>query len=111
MKPEIEELVRKALELNERDRAEVAARLVGGTEEEEDMDASHGSRSRTPQELKRFETKVFDLGPCRLEDLDDVAKVLANLNPAASSRRRNSSPVRSRPPNSTSIAMSARAMA
>ena len=77
MKPEIEELLRKALELNERDRAEVAARLVGSAEEDEDLEASRRPRSQNPRELKRFETKVFDLGPCRLEDLDDVAKVLA----------------------------------
>jgi hypothetical protein len=77
MKPEIEELVRKALELNQRDRAEVAARLAGTVEEDEDLDASGRSRSQNPRELKRFETKVFDLGPCRLEDLDEIAKVLA----------------------------------
>jgi hypothetical protein len=35
------------------------------------------SRTNHPRELKRFETKIFDLGPCLLEDLDDVAEVLA----------------------------------
>jgi|GEM_PF-2851903 len=77
MKPEVEELVRKALELNERDRAEVAARLVGSVEEDEEPDTRRGLRPQNPRELKRFETKVFDLGPCRLEDLDDIAQVLA----------------------------------
>ncbi|MFY9822056.1 MAG: hypothetical protein WAM82_11790 [Thermoanaerobaculia bacterium] len=77
MKPEIEELVRKALQLDERERAEVAARLVGGLEDEEDQDASRRYRSLDPQGLKRFETQVFDLGPCLVQDLDDVAKVLA----------------------------------
>ncbi len=32
---------------------------------------------KSPRQSKRFETRVFDLGPCRLEDLDDVAKSLA----------------------------------
>jgi hypothetical protein len=40
---------------------------------------SSGLRSQASHslELKSFQTKVFDLGPCLLEDLDDVAKVLA----------------------------------
>ncbi|HSS78705.1 MAG TPA: hypothetical protein VLV54_18445 [Thermoanaerobaculia bacterium] len=80
MKPEIEELVRKALELDERDRVEVASRLLGRGEEEEDLEPKTSSRSQgppRPRDPKRFETKVFDLGPCLLENLDDVAKVLA----------------------------------
>jgi len=77
MSPKVEELVRKALELNERDRAEVAARLVGNVEEDEDLSARSKPRPQSPRELKRFETRVFDLGPCLIEDLDDVAKVLA----------------------------------
>ncbi len=38
-----------------------------------------GLRSQTspPLELKSFQTKVLDLGPCLLEDLDNIAKVLA----------------------------------
>lgn len=35
------------------------------------------SQTNRPRELKRFETKVFDLGPCLLKDLDDVDKALA----------------------------------
>ena len=49
MKPTVEELVRKALELDEQERA---ARQL-------------------------FETKVFDLGPCQVESLDDITEVLA----------------------------------
>ena len=38
MKSEVEELVRKALELTEQDRAEVAARLLDSLEEDEDAE-------------------------------------------------------------------------
>lgn len=69
MKPDVERLVRKALQLDEKDRAEVAARLLGNVDEE---DTEHRSPAR-----QRFETKVFDLGPCHLEDLDDVSRALA----------------------------------
>ncbi|HKI00755.1 MAG TPA: addiction module protein [Thermoanaerobaculia bacterium] len=39
MRPDVEEVVRKALELDERDRAEVAARLLDSLEEDEDEEA------------------------------------------------------------------------
>ena len=80
MKPDIEEFVRKALELNERDRTEVAARLLDSVEEDEDLKPRSSPRSQDssrPREPRRFETKVLDLGPCLLEDLDDVTKALA----------------------------------
>jgi hypothetical protein len=77
MKPTVDELVRKALELDKRERAEVAARLLGSLDDEEDADEGH--RSRVPSHSRksaRFETRVFDLGPCRLEGLDDIARAL-----------------------------------
>lgn len=77
MKPRVEDLVRKALELDERDRAEVAARLLESLEDEEDAGAERRSRTAPSRPSGRFETKVFDLGPCRLENLDDIAKALA----------------------------------
>jgi hypothetical protein len=76
MKPAVEAIVRKALELNERDRAEVADRLRRSLEDE-NAEADERSRIPAPREPRRFETKVFDLGPCRLENLDDIAKALA----------------------------------
>ena len=77
MKPTVEDVVRKALELDERGRTEVVDRLRRSIEDEDD--AQVGSRSLTPapRRAERFETKVFDLGPCRLENLDDIAKALA----------------------------------
>jgi hypothetical protein len=77
MKPTVEDVVRKALELDERGRAEVVDRLRRSIEDEEDAEA--GPRSLTParQRSERFETKVFDLGPCQLDNLDDIAKALA----------------------------------
>jgi len=77
MKPTVEDLVRKALELDQRDRAEVAARLLESLEDEDDAAAGGRSRSKSSRKSGRFETKVFDLGPCRLENLDDIAKALA----------------------------------
>ena len=76
MKPTVEDLVRKALELDQRDRAEVAARLLESLEDEEDAAAGR-SRTAPSRPSGRFETKVFDLGSCRLEYLDDIAKALA----------------------------------
>jgi len=76
MKPTVEDLVRKALELDQRDRAEVAARLLESLEDEEDAAAGR-SRTAPSRPSGRFETKVFDLGPCRLENLDDIARALA----------------------------------
>jgi hypothetical protein len=73
MKPDVERLVRKALQLDEKDRAEVAARLLGNVDEE---DSEHRSPARQ-RPRQRFETKVFDLGPCHLEDLDDISRALA----------------------------------
>lgn len=60
MKPDIEELVRKALALDERDRVEVAARLLGSVEEEEDSETTGSSRSQKPSrpQPKRFETRI-----------------------------------------------------
>lgn len=73
MKPEVEKLVRKALQLDERDRAEVAARILGDSDEEE----TEGRSPTRHRPRQRFETKVFDLGPCQLEDLDDISRALA----------------------------------
>lgn len=78
MKRAVEDLVQKALELDEDDRAEVAARLLSSIETEEDAEVRRPRRAPTPPpQTKRFETKVFDLGPCQLEDLDDIARALA----------------------------------
>lgn len=74
MKPIIEDLVRKALELDERDRAEVASRLLTSLETEEDVEVREPRRA---PRTARFETKVFDLGTCQLDDLDDIARALA----------------------------------
>jgi len=76
MKRQVEELVRKALELDNRDRAEVVDRLRRSLPEE-DTETVARSKTSTPQQPKRFETKVFDLGPCQLENLDDIARALA----------------------------------
>lgn len=76
MKPQVEELVRKALELDGRDRAEVVDRLRRSLEDE-DTEPVPRSKAPAPHQPKRFETKVFDLGPCQLENLDDVARALA----------------------------------
>jgi hypothetical protein len=73
MRPEVEKLVRKALQLDERDRAEVAARLLHSSDEEE----TEHRAPIPPRPRKPFETKVFDLGPCRLDDLDDISRALA----------------------------------
>jgi len=77
MKPTVEDVVRKALELDERGRAEVVDRLLRRFDDEEDAEAGARSLTPEPQRSERFETKVFDLGPCRLENLDDIAKALA----------------------------------
>ena len=77
MKPTVEDVVRKALELDERGRAEVVDRLLRSIEDEEDTEVGAPSLTRAPQRSERFEKKVFDLGPCRLENLDDIAKALA----------------------------------
>lgn len=74
MKPTVEDVVRKALELDERGRAEVVDRLRRSIEDEEDAEVGARSLTPTPQ---RFETKSFDLGPCRLENLDDISQALA----------------------------------
>jgi hypothetical protein len=77
MNPTVEDVVRKALELDERGRAEVVDRLRRSIEDEEDAEVGASSRAPEPQRSERFETKVFDLGPCRLKNLDDIAKALA----------------------------------
>ncbi len=77
MKPTVEDVVRRALELDERGRAEVVDRLRRSIEDEEDAEAEARPLTPEPQRSERFETKVFDLGPCRLENLDDIAKALA----------------------------------
>lgn len=51
-------------------------RLRRSIEDEEDAEVGARSLSPEPQRSERFETKVFDLGPCRLENLDDIAKAL-----------------------------------
>jgi hypothetical protein len=77
MKPTVEDVVRKALELDERGRAEVVNRLLRSSDDEEEAEAGARPLTPTPQGSERFETKTFDLGPCRLENLDDIVKALA----------------------------------